>query len=241
MQLLKKQCLQKEPNIEAIILAGGFGTRLQSIVKDVPKPMADIRGKPFLEYLLLFLAKHGFSKVILSVGYKKEVIIDYFKDSYLGMNIVYVPEDIPLGTGGAIKKALTKSSDENILILNGDTFFDVNIALLYDTHQRNTSNITMALKPMMHFDRYGSVNISNGTIVSFEEKGIKDKGLINAGAYIIRQNIQQMLAKLDTAFSFEKDFLEKHISTLKPTAYIEDAYFIDIGIPEDYKKAQQEL
>lgn len=203
--------------------------------------MADIRGKPFLEYLLMFLAKHGFSKVILSVGYKKEVIMDYFKDFYLGMEIIYSSEETPLGTGGAIKKALMYAVEENVLVLNGDTFFNLDISSFYASHQQNTSNITMALKPMTHFDRYGSVNISNGTIVSFEEKGIKDKGLINAGAYIIRQNIQQMLATLDTAFSFEKNFLEKYISMLKPTAYIEDAYFIDIGIPEDYNKAQQEL
>ncbi len=238
---LKKKFSLKEPNIEAIILAGGFGTRLQSVVKDVPKPMADIRGKPFLEYLLMFLAKSGFSKVILSVGYKKEVIMDYFKDFYLGMEIIYSPEESPLGTGGAIKKALMYAIGENVLVLNGDTFFNLDITSFYATHQQNTSSITMALKPMTQFDRYGSVNTSGKTVVSFEEKGFKEKGLINAGAYIIRKSIQKILTEFNDVFSFEKDFLEKNISTIKPVAYIEDAYFIDIGIPEDYNKAQQEL
>ena len=109
--------------MEAIILAGGFGTRLQSVVKDVPKPMADINGRPFLEYILVFLAKNCFTKVILSVGYKKESIINHFGSSFCGMNISYCIEDEPLGTGGAIKKAFDYVDGQNVLVLNGDTFF----------------------------------------------------------------------------------------------------------------------
>lgn len=228
-------------SLEAIILAGGFGTRLQSVVKDVPKPMADINGKPFLEYLLVFLAKNGCKKVILSVGYKKESIIDFFKDSYLDMQVVYSVEDAPLGTGGAIRKAISLVDKDDVLVLNGDTFFLLDIAKMYEAHKKNGSKITMALKPMVDFDRYGSVSVDGDTIVSFEEKGFKKEGLINAGAYLINRVLFQNLNELCDIFSFEKDFLEKYITTVKPTAFVQSGYFIDIGIPEDYEKAKETL
>jgi D-glycero-alpha-D-manno-heptose 1-phosphate guanylyltransferase len=157
------------------------------------------------------------------------------------MEIVYSSEDTPLGTGGAIKKALSSISEQNVLVLNGDTFFDFNISSLYNTHQHNSSGITMALKPMKNFDRYGSVGIKNGAVISFEEKGFKEEGLINAGAYLIDCVLMKDFKEFNDTFSFEKDFLEYNITTIRPLAYIQDSYFIDIGIPEDYSKAQLEL
>ena len=111
--------------MEAIILAGGFGKRLKSKIKDIPKPMAPINGRPFLEYIMQKLLNYGFDHVVLSVGYKSEVISDYFGDNYFGIRISYVKETSPLGTGGAIKLALTKSKEDHIFIINGDTYFDI--------------------------------------------------------------------------------------------------------------------
>lgn len=227
--------------MEAIILVGGLGTRLQSVIKDVPKPMADINGKPFLEYILKFLHKYGYKKIVLSVGYKKESIIEYFGNSYLSMQITYCLEDSPLGTGGAIKKALTYTSSENVLVLNGDTFFNCDLTKMMNAHIKADTCITMALKPMQKFDRYGSVLVDSDSIIMFEEKGYKEIGLINAGIYILSRSIIKSFKENLDIFSFEKDFLEKYIADLKPNAYIEDRYFIDIGIPNDYEKAKKEL
>lgn len=221
-------------SMEAIVLAGGFGTRLQSVVKDVPKPMADINGKPFLEYILTYLANNGVKKIILSVGYKKEIIENYFGNSYKKMEIVYSKEDEPLGTGGAIKKALNFCESENILVLNGDTFFEVNLQTLMKEHQKTDADVTISLKKMYNFDRYGKVIVEKNRVISFTEKEFSSSGLINGGVYIIRKDI---LDNTEDKFSFEQDFLEKKISSLNISSYIDEAYFIDIGIPQDYQKA----
>ena len=113
--------------MEAIILAGGKGTRLQSVVSDVPKPMADVNGRPFLSYLLHFLSTKGVRKVVLSVGYKHEVISNYYSNCFENMSICYAIENEPLGTGGALVESLKQVTDSNVLLLNGDSFFDINL------------------------------------------------------------------------------------------------------------------
>lgn len=220
--------------MEAIILVGGFGTRLQSVVKDVPKPMADINGRPFLCYILEYLLKNGIEKVILSVGYKKEIIQEYFGNRYKTMEIFYSKEDEPLGTGGAIKKAFNFCKNENVLVLNGDTFFEISLKSLINQHQITDADITLSLKQMYNFDRYGKVIVEKNSIVSFEEKEYSLSGLINAGVYIIRRNL---FLDFETKFSLEQDFLEKSFFKLNIGAYIDKGYFIDIGIPNDYQKA----
>ncbi|MDD5052051.1 MAG: nucleotidyltransferase family protein [Sulfuricurvum sp.] len=227
--------------MEVIILAGGFGTRLQSVIKDIPKAMADINGKPFLWYLLIFLQKWGVTKVIISVGYKQAFIKEYFKNSFLEMEIVYSSEEKPLGTGGAIKKALAYTVEKAVLVLNGDTFFDFSLVELYEKHKSQSSKITLGLKPMQNFDRYGSVEVDDSIITSFEEKKFKKFGLINAGAYLIDNDLFDTFDIDEERFSFEKDFLEKYLHRIKPTAYLCDGYFVDIGVPEDYEKAKKEL
>jgi len=216
-----------------IILAGGFGTRLSAVVKDVPKPMAPIHGKPFLHYIFKELAFQRIENVVLSVGYLNTIIQDFFKDTYLGINIQYAIEEEPLGTGGAIKHAF-KYIDEDAFILNGDTFFDIPLSNLINTH----SDITIALKPMFEFDRYGTVKLdSSNRILSFKEKMYCEHGLINGGVYYFKKSIFE---KINTPikFSFEKDVLEKYSSDLLIQGKIFDNYFIDIGIPEDYEKAK---
>lgn len=227
--------------MEAIILAGGLGTRLQSVLKDVPKPMADIHGKPFLWYLLVFLQKGGITKVILSVGYQQTFIKDYFQDSFLGMEIVYSCEEKLLGTGGAIRKALAYTTEKAVMVLNGDTFFNFSIEKLYEIHTKSSSKVTLGLKPMQNFDRYGSVEMTDSVVTMFEEKKFKQHGLINAGAYLMNRDIFGIYDVSKEIFSFEKDFLEEYLSDLRPTAYLCDGYFVDIGIPEDYEKAKKEI
>lgn len=218
--------------MQAIILAGGKGTRLQSVIKDVPKPMADVNGKPFLKYLIQYLQVHKVSQLILSIGYKKESISNYFGDSYQGIPIKYVSEDVPLDTGGAIKKCL-ELIDDVALILNGDSFFQIDLENFFQFHKNTKAELSIALKPMKNYDRYGSVIVQSDLVVGFEEKMYKQSGLINGGVYLVQKSIFQRF-DLPEKFSFERDFLQKYLSEILVSGYIEDNYFIDIGIPEDY-------
>lgn len=232
--------MEKRVNMEVIILGGGFGTRLRPVVSNVPKPMAPINNKPFLRYILENLNRQNIRKVIFSVGYKYEVIKEYFKDKYKEIDIVYSIEDEPLGTGGAIKKAFEITNSEDVLILNGDTFFDIELRQLLKHHSKTKADITIALKHMKDFDRYGTVILSNDKIVSFQEKKYKNHGKINGGVYVVNKNIFNKI-EMPKKFSFENDFMIKYINYLKLYGFISDAYFIDIGIPKDYERAQIEL
>ena len=227
--------------MQAIILAGGAGTRLQGVVRDVPKPMADINGKPFICYLLDYLAAYDVRKILLSVGYRYEIIRDYFGSQYKDMDIRYVIEDKPLGTGGALKKALMVAEGEEFMVLNGDTFFNLDLKKMIDFHHAEDSILTIAVKPMRDFDRYGTVNIKDSRIVGLEEKTFRHFGYINGGVYAMKKTISGFFDQDKDAFSFEVDFLHKKINNIRPFAFISDDYFIDIGIPDDYKKAQEEL
>ena len=227
--------------MEAIILAGGAGTRLQSVVKDVPKPMADINGRPFLCYLLDYLSSQGIIKILLSVGYRHEIIRDYFGLQYRGMNISYIMEGEPLGTGGALKKALLCAEGEDVIALNGDTFLNLNLEKMVSLHRAENSVLTVAVKPMHDFNRYGTVIIKDKRAIGFEEKSFKQFGYINCGIYVMKKAISEFFDYDKDTFSFETDFLYKKINDIHPCVFISDDYFIDIGIPEDYKKAQREL
>lgn len=226
--------------MDVVILAGGLGTRLSSIVSDVPKPMAPVNGKPFLEYILLWLEKFDISNVFLSVGYKKEVIQDYFGDNFNGMPITYAVEDKPLGTGGGIINALQLTTSKDVLIVNGDTYFPIDINDLASFHNQNNSAFTIALKQMVNFDRYGTVEIENTSIRKFNEKQYAEAGLINGGIYLVNRNFL-MTRQFPEVFSFEKEVLELEADkgTLSGKAFDND--FIDIGIPEDYYLASKIL
>lgn len=226
-------------NVEAIILAGGFGTRIQSVVADVPKPMAPVAGKPFLYYILHSLVKQGINRIILAVGYKRESIINHFGSNFESAELLYSVEEQPLGTGGAIRKALQLAEGDDVLIINGDTYFDVWISELLSFHQQGLFDLTMSLKPMENFDRYGTVLINHTKVVEMVEKQPSDKGLINGGVYIVKRSLLNKYP-VNTKFSFETDFLEKDINHIEIGAFISDGYFIDIGIPEDYARAQEE-
>lgn len=226
--------------MEAIILAGGFGTRLKSVVSDLPKPMAPIGNRPFLAYILDYLLKQGISRVILSTGYKHEVIEDHFGDKYKELEVCYSIEKQPLGTGGAIKKALDLAKENAVLILNGDTFFNVDLQQLAESHSKLKSDLTLSLKPMENFDRYGVVLTSGSRVIQFEEKKHVEKGNINGGIYLANRSLFDGIT-MPEKFSFETDFMEKYNQQLNFNVFISDGYFIDIGIPSDYEKAQLEL
>ena len=226
---------------EAIILAGGLGTRLRRVLNNIPKPMAEVNGKPFLEYLLNYLKDQGINRVILSVGYKWETIRDYFKENWEGIELLYSVEETPLGTGGAIKKSLKLTQEKDIFVLNGDTFFNISLKKLYNLHSIKHSHITIALKFMEDAGRYGTVDIDkDNRIIGFREKIEGQKGFINGGIYIINTDF---IASLDfpEAFSFEKDLLEKLYPKYKFYGLPFNEYFIDIGIPQDYEKAKRDF
>jgi D-glycero-alpha-D-manno-heptose 1-phosphate guanylyltransferase len=226
---------------ECIILAGGLGTRLRSAVPDLPKCMAPVAGKPFLAHVIRYFKNQGVEKFIFSLGYKSEVIQDYLEAEYPTLHKQYVIEKDPLGTGGAIQLACRVATEKNVLILNGDTLFSIQLPALTAFHERQQAHCTLALKPMQHFDRYGVVEIAdNGAIKSFKEKQFYESGLINGGIYALQ--VEPFLKEgLPEKFSFEKDYLEK-LYTVRPMyGVVQDEYFIDIGIPEDFEKANREL
>ena len=229
-----------ETRYPAIILAGGLGTRLRPDINDLPKPMAPVNGRPFLHYIFQYLCKQPVSEVILSVGYRHEPIKDFLGDEYMGIPIRYSIESEPMGTGGGIKQAFGLI-DTGAYVLNGDTFFDVELPHLSNAYFATRSNMVLALKPMRNFDRYGTVMVDeDGRILSFEEKKFMEDGLINGGVYFFTKSLFDTL-ELSDKFSLEKDVLEKYVRLLKFTGRIFPGYFIDIGIPEDYQRAQYDF
>lgn len=221
--------------MEAIILAGGFGTRLKNIISELPKPMAPIRGIPFLSYILDQLERQGFTKIILAVGYLHEKISSYYGDNYKSIKIEYSIEDEPLGTGGCVKMAMKKTSDKHIFVINGDTYFDIDFSKI-----TLPNNVLIACKKMEDTSRYGRVVINENTIVDFSEKGTGGSGYINGGIYCFNRDVFDKF-DLPTKFSMEKDLFEKYLVELNIQTYLSNDYFIDIGIPDDYEKAQREL
>jgi D-glycero-alpha-D-manno-heptose 1-phosphate guanylyltransferase len=225
----------------AIILAGGLGTRLRSVVSDLPKCMAPVNGRPFLDHVIDYLQKQGVTHYIFSVGYKAEAIIQHIQTSYPHINADFAVENSPLGTGGAIHYACQYAKEENAIIVNGDTLFEVNISELSEIHLSHQSECTLSLKPMHQFERYGVVTMNEkNQIIGFKEKQYYESGLINGGVYAL--NISKFMEhQFPKVFSFEKDYMEAYYSKGLFYGYISDSYFIDIGIPEDYSKAQHEL
>lgn len=229
--------------MQAIILAGGLGTRLREVVPDLPKPMAPIRGKPFLAYLLDYLQKAGMTSVVLSIHYAGEIIKNYFKNDFQGLSITYAEEKKLLGTGGAIQYALTyiPHQDEPVFVLNGDTFVTLDYKAMLAAHLDSKRLLSICLRHMQESGRYGTVKINDEKrIIAFQEKTENSVGLINAGVYLLDPHIFEKF-NLPEQFSFETEFLLPFISTIAPQAFMAQDYFIDIGIPTDYAKANREL
>ncbi|MEP7372514.1 MAG: HAD-IIIA family hydrolase [Chitinophagaceae bacterium] len=226
---------------QAIILAGGLGTRLRPVVSDLPKCMAPVAGRPFLFYVINYLRLQGVEKFIFSLGYKHDIIEEYLQDQFSTLNYQCSIEEEPLGTGGAIQLACQKATEKNVIVANGDTLFKIDAEELSRFHEQQQAECTLALKPMQNFDRYGLVELNeNSSVKDFKEKQFYENGLINGGVYVL--NIANFIAKKFPAkFSFEKDYLERYYRYGKIYGLVQKNYFIDIGIPEDYNRVQEEL
>jgi D-glycero-alpha-D-manno-heptose 1-phosphate guanylyltransferase len=226
--------------MEAIILAGGLGTRLRSEIAELPKCLAPVNDKAFIDTLIEQLKKQGISKFIFSLGYKSELVIEHLNTNFPGLVKSYIVEEEPLGTGGAIKKAIEEVTEENVLIINGDTYFDIDIKALLDLHVSKKAVCTIALKEMGNSERYGTVELDEeNRIIAFKEKQLNEKGFINGGTYIL--TVAAFLQKdLPAKFSFEKEYLEAAIAEQHLFGKPFNAYFIDIGIPSAYRQFKKD-
>lgn len=221
--------------MEAIVLAGGLGTRLSGVIGEIPKCMAPVGGKPFLQYQLEWLSRFDVSHVVLSVGYLREQVMDFVNAREWPFKVSYAVEKEPLGTGGGIRLALSKCKGKQVYVLNGDTFYNVDLRAL-----TFTAPVTLALKPMRDFDRYGAVDWDGDLVNAFKEKAYCADGLINGGVYAIDCS-QLDMSLFPKSFSFEREVLEPLANYGLVAGEVQDGYFIDIGIPEDYARAQREL
>lgn len=226
---------------EAVVLVGGFGTRLRSIVSSLPKPLAPIAGRSFLLILLNQLRRNQFERVVLSTGYMADKIREAVADSEFRDFVEFSHEDTPLGTGGATLQALKLITQENFFLFNGDTFFDVDLDSLLEQHIKTQADVTIALKTMEQTERYGTVELSGTRIVGFREKSQQvGSQLVNGGIYCMRKSsINPQL--FPPVFSLEEDLFEAKINSLNIVGFISSGYFIDIGNPIDYERAQREL
>lgn len=225
--------------MEAIILAGGLGTRLREVVPELPKPMAHIAGRPFLEILLNSLAQKGFHRVILSLGHMADKVVAHFGTHFCGIELVYEIEKSPLGTGGALRSALLQATKDHIFVFNGDTYLDIEAEELENAWKKNHRPLIVACE-VADTARYGSLNTKAGLVIGMTEKGQSGPGLINAGCYLIPTNILDAFT-IGQNFSFETDFLKKTLGIKNFELFVTKGRFIDIGIPEDYARAQIEL
>ena len=206
--------------------------------------MAPVGAVPFLDILLERLLTHrDVKRVVLAVGYKREVVQAYFGDQKCGRPVVYAVEKEPLGTGGGILNAIARTQSDEVLVLNGDTLFEVDVAAMREHHRQQRADLTMALKPMQDFERYGTVEREGSRVIGFQEKQYQAMGDINGGVYLLNRDLFDKLPveDLPRAFSFETDVLERYCDRLKIHGFVSEGYFIDIGIPSDYLRAQEEL
>jgi D-glycero-alpha-D-manno-heptose 1-phosphate guanylyltransferase len=227
---------------ECVILAGGLGTRLRSVVPNIPKALAVVNGAPFLHYLFTYLHQAGITHIVISVGHLHQMIEEYCHEWKDKLHIRLAIEYEPLGTGGGIKNALSICNSNNVLIINGDTFFNIDLKIFEQQFLAQPQiDLAIALKPMQHFDRYGIVHTNEANqIIGFAEKQPREDGNINGGVYIIRKNVFDEYV-FPEKFSFETDFMNTHYSFLHFYGFVHHNYFIDIGIPQDYETAQIEI
>ncbi|MDR1535781.1 MAG: nucleotidyltransferase family protein [Planctomycetota bacterium] len=224
---------------EALVLAGGLGTRLRSAVPDLPKPLAPVGGRPFLEHLLSHWRRRGIDRFVLSVGYKADLISDHFGTGYLGAAIDYVREEEPLGTGGALALAFRRIAfrGRRILLLNGDTWFPADLEGLLAAADPERP-VNLVLVRVEANDRYGGVELDGrGGVVRFGLPAEGKPALINAGCYLLNcAKVAAGLAGFPERFSLEADWLAPLAESGKVGGIIQEADFIDIGVPDDYRR-----
>lgn len=227
---------------EALILAGGIGTGLRPIISSMPKPLVPVREKPFLQYLLRQLERGGIKEAFLCVGIEGDEIHTKFGDYFGNLHLNYVYEHDHLGTGGAVWNALPFVEGEDVFVFNGDSLFDIDLDDMATHHILKRAEITMAVNHLEAFNRYGTVKFNDQTfrINGFEEKKWKDQGYINGGIYILQKDLRDRFP-FSKPFSLEKDFFTMQFNALNLFAYPSEAYFLDIGVPKDFERAQHEF
>lgn len=225
--------------MEAIVLAGGFGTRLKQVVPDWPKAMAPVAGRPFLEIMLTLLAQKGFQRVILSLGHMAETIVSHFGNQFAGMELVCEVEHTPLGTGGAVRQALGRCASDHVFVFNGDTYLDLEAAEIEEYWRTHRSPIIVA-REVPNTARYGRLLTKDKHVIGFSEKGVAGPGLINAGCYVLPVGILDEF-QCGRAFSLETDFMAEKVGVQRFDLFVTKGHFIDIGVPDDYMRAQSEL
>ena len=225
--------------MEAIILAGGFGTRLREVVPDFPKPMAPVAGRPFLEILLTSMSRQGFRHVVLSLGYMADKVISHFGGHFADIELDYEIELTPLGTGGALRQAMVRCNADHVFVFNGDTYLNLEAQDVEDHWQKHRAPIIVACE-VPDTARYGRLDTDRGRVFGFAEKGVTGPGLINAGCYVLPTDILNDFP-LGESFSLEADFLVNIVGKQRFDLFVSNDHFIDIGMPEDYVRAQTEL
>lgn len=232
--------------MQAIVLAGGKGTRLRSVVSDVPKPMAPVGGRPFLECLLDFWVGQGVSRVVISVGYMRDVIKSHFGSSYRDCSIKYADEEAPLGTGGAVLNCLPcLNPDQPTLVLNGDTFFAVQMNRLIEFHESHAAAVTLSLFESTDTSRYSGVTLSSdGRILEFSgSANASSMCKVNGGVFVFSAATLAKLRLLPIrTCSLESDLISQLIiNGERVCGFVSPAPFIDIGTPGDYSRAPEVL
>lgn len=228
--------------MQAILLAGGLGTRLRSVVNDRPKPMALIQDKPFMEYLINELKKNGITDIIFAVGYKGSLVEEYFGNGEgFGINVIYSYEDQQLGTAGAIKNAEKYISDDKFFVLNADTFYTLPYSRLLELQKSEDSEMVLVLRKVPDCTRYGIVTLEESRVTGFNEKSTElTEGLINGGVYLMNKTLLDDIPEGKVSLENEMIpmWLERNYTL---SAFVNDGYFIDIGIPEDYFRFQKDV
>lgn len=232
--------------MQAVILAGGKGTRLRSVVNDRPKPMVEVAGKPFLFHLLEYWVEQGVDCFILSVGYMKDKIIESVGSSFEGVPITFVEENAPLGTGGALLHVFNRNTktEENVIVMNGDTLFRVDVSKMWVVHDKYAATITLAVRQVPMNTRYHGIRIDEESrVIGIDEQGGQGTStLVNGGVYIINRSLMSLLYQDSGHFvSLENYMFPNLISDGKMYSFVADGFFIDIGIPEDLVAADRLL
>jgi len=222
---------------EAIILAGGFGTRLRGVVDDMPKPLAPVAGRPFLAWVLDVLAAQGLRRAVLATGYLGEKVEAALGKTCGGMSLLYSRESEPLGTGGAIVLATQRIEGDAFFVVNGDTWLTLDYAAFAAAKRRANARLGIALAAVPDVSRYGAVRVADGRVKGFAEKGRAGPGYINAGVYCVQRRLLDGFPGAQ-AFSFESRVLVPAVAREHVAGFLDTAGFIDIGVPEDYRRAQ---
>ncbi|NQY62260.1 MAG: NTP transferase domain-containing protein [Alteromonadaceae bacterium] len=226
--------------MEAILLAGGLGTRLHKVTGDCyPKSLAEVDGRPFIHYVVQYLASMGVNRFIFAVSHHAQMIVDSIQNEFPDLDVDFSFEDQPLGTGGAIKQALNHVKGKRVLVVNSDSFMEFSLAQFIEFAEDKESNLSIVCTQVEDVSRFGAADVSEqGLLLKFFEKGRQGSGYINSGIYLIDKN-HPKLASLTGKFSFENELLSN--KEVPVFAIKNKGLFFDIGTPDDYESAQMLL